>query len=273
MGPSESQATSSRRAEVADRPPKREGSESYAHLMPLFDEFVCLPEDSPRRAQLRSELVAGFLPIARHIAHRFAGRGEPEEDLIQAGTIGLIGAVDRFDPDRGLHFLSFAVPTITGEIRRHFRDRTWPLRVSRRLKDMQSTMTAAIGSLSQELERAPRPTEIAARLNLPVAEVIDGLIARQAYQSDSLDSVSPAGGSPLAERLAVIDRDIEHVEHREALAPLIAALPDRERTILTLRFFGNRTQSQIAEVVGVSQMHVSRLLERTLKELRVQLSG
>jgi RNA polymerase sigma-B factor len=260
-------------ADTARRPLQRDGDEPYEHLMRLFEEFVDLPEDSPRRAEVREELIAGYLPIAQHIARRFAGRGEPEDDLVQAGTLGLIGAVDRFDPGRGLNFLSFAVPTITGEIRRHFRDRTWPMRVPRRLKDIQATMSAVVGPLSQELGRAPRPTEIAARLNLPVEDVIDGLIAHQAYRNDSLDGANPTGGSSLAERVAVLDPGLDRVEYRESLAPLIAALPDRERTILTLRFFGNRTQSQIAEVVGVSQMHVSRLLNRTLEELRAQLNG
>jgi RNA polymerase sigma-B factor len=269
----ERDGTSSVGADVADRPQKREGGESYAHLMPLFDEFVGLPADSPRRAQLRSELVAGFLPIARHIAHRFAGRGEPEEDLVQAGTIGLIGAVDRFDPERGLDFLSFAVPTITGEIRRHFRDRTWSMRVPRRLKDIQAVISAAVDPLSQELGRAPRPSEIAARLGVPLEEVLQGLSARHAYRNDSLDGAAEAGEAPLSERVGDVDHGIESVEYREALAPLLAALPDRERTILILRFFGNRSQSQIAEIIGVSQMHVSRLLGRTLEHLRQQLNA
>lgn len=113
----------------APSPHERRGDDAYSHLAPLFKELVDLPPDSPRHVELRAELIAGYLPVARHIARRFGGRGEPEEDLVQAGTLGLIGAVDRFDPGRGLDFLSFAVPTITGEIRRHFRDRTWPVRV------------------------------------------------------------------------------------------------------------------------------------------------
>ncbi len=251
----------------------RVGGDEYAHLAPLFKELADLDAADPRRAALRAELIEGYLPVARHIARRFAGRGEPEDDLLQAGTIGLIGAVDRFDPHRGLDFLSFAVPTITGEIRRHFRDHTWAMRVPRRLKDIQSTMSAAVGPLSQELGHAPRPSEIAERLGVPVADVLDGLAAQQAYRNDSLDQLTEAGDSPLAKSAGAIDVGIEGVEDRETLGPLLEALPERERRILVLRFFGNRTQTQIAEVVGVSQMHVSRLLDRTLRELRDRIGG
>jgi len=240
----------------------------YAHLAPLFKELHDLASDDPRRTALRSELVTGYLPVAQHIARRFAGRGEPEDDLVQAGTIGLIGAVDRFDPHRGLDFLSFAIPTITGEIRRHFRDHTWAMRVPRRLKDIQGTMSAVAGPLAQELGRAPRPSEIAARLGVPVEDVIDGLNAQHAYRNDSLDQLTQAGDASLAKGSGSIDEGLAGVDNRETLAPLLDALPERERQILIMRFFGNRTQSQIAEVVGVSQMHISRLLDRTLKELR-----
>ena len=254
-------------------PHDRHGDSTYAHLAPLFKELADLPPDSVRHAEIRAELIEGYLPVAKHIARRFGGRGEPEDDLVQAGTIGLIGAVDRFDPGRGLDFLSFAVPTITGEIRRHFRDRTWSMRVPRRLKDIQAAMSTAIGPLSQELGRAPRPTEIAERLGVPVEDILDGLIAQQAYRTDSLDQTLCDGGAPLAERLSADDHALEKIDYRESLAPLIAQLPDRERTILILRFFGNRTQSQIGEVIGISQMHVSRLLDRTLKQLRERLTA
>ena len=248
------------------------GSTPYAHLAPLFKELVDLGEDDPRRAALRAELVAGYLPVARHIARRYAGRGEPEEDLAQAGTVGLIGAIDRFDPHRGLDFLAFAVPTITGEIRRHFRDRSWAMRVPRRLKDIQSTMNAATGTLTQELGRAPRPSEIAARLGKPVEDVLEGLAAQHAYRNDSLDQLTEAGDGPLVGNVGEVDAELAGVDNRETLAPLIAGLPERERRILIMRFFGNKTQSQIADVIGISQMHVSRLLDRTLKDLRAKVN-
>ena len=245
----------------------------YAHLEPLFAEFASLPPDHPDRAALRAKLVTGYLPVVRHIARRFSGRGEPSDDLEQAGTVGLLGAVDRFDPERGIDFLSYAVPTITGEIRRHFRDRTWSMRVPRRLKDLQTAISGAVGPLSQELGRAPRPSEIAARLDMPVADVVEGLDAQQAYRSSSLDELVTGAETPLTDTLGTIDAELENVEYRQTLAPLLDELPQRERTILVLRFFGNMTQTQIADRVGVSQMHVSRLLAQTLAQLREKMTS
>jgi RNA polymerase sigma-B factor len=244
----------------------------YTHLAPLFEEFAALPPDHPDRAALRTKLVTGHLPIVQHIARRFSGRGEPVDDLEQAGTVGLLGAVDRFEPGRGVDFLSFAVPTITGEIRRHFRDRTWSMRVPRRLKDLQSAINGAVGSLSQELGRAPRPSEIAARLGMQTEEVVDGLDAQHAYRSSSLDELVAGADTTLTDTLGGADAELEKVEYRETLAPLLDELPERERTILVLRFFGNMTQTRIAEQVGISQMHVSRLLAQTLERLRNRLN-
>ena len=240
----------------------------YAHLGPLFLEFAALPADHPDRVALRNKLVTGYLPVVQHIARRFAGRGEPVDDLEQAGTVGLLNAVDRFEPDRGIDFLSYAVPTITGEVRRHFRDRTWSMRVPRRLKDLQSAINGAVGPLSQELNRAPRPSEIAARLGLTTEEVVEGLDAQQAYRSTSLDELVSGADTALTDTLGVADVELDKVEYRQTLAPLLDELPERERTILVLRFFGNMTQTQIADRVGISQMHVSRLLAQTVAGLR-----
>ncbi|MFD1529204.1 SigB/SigF/SigG family RNA polymerase sigma factor [Pseudonocardia aurantiaca] len=231
-----------------------------------------MPADDPGRPALRGKLVTGYLPVVRHIARRFAGRGEPVDDLEQAGTVGLLNAVDRFEPDRGVDFLSYAVPTITGEIRRHFRDRTWSMRVPRRLKDLQGAINAAVGPLSQELGRAPRPSEIAARLSIPTDEVVEGLAAQQAYRSSSLDELVAGADSALTETLGSVDTEMDKVEYRETLGPLLDELPERERTILLLRFFGNLTQTQIADRVGISQMHVSRLLARTVAQLRRRMT-
>jgi RNA polymerase sigma-B factor len=247
--------------------------EDYAHLAPTLADYAALPVDHPYREVLRDELVAGHLPVVQHIARRFGGRGEPVEDLEQAGTIGLIGAVDRFDPGRGIDFLSFAIPTITGEIRRHFRDHTWSTRVPRRLKDLQSQLSGAVGPLSQELGRAPRPSEIAHRLDVPVEEVVAGLEAQQAYRTSSTDELSASADVPLADRLGGVDVELDHVEYREALLPLLDELSERDRTILMLRFFGNQTQTQIAEAVGISQMHVSRLLMQILAHLRHRMTA
>ena len=240
----------------------------YAHLTPLFVEFAGMPSDHPDRAKLRDKLVTGYLPVVQHIARRFAGRGEPVDDLEQAGTVGLLNAVDRFEPDRGIDFLSYAVPTITGEVRRHFRDRTWSMRVPRRLKDLQSSINGAVGPLSQQLGRAPRPSEIAAHLGIATEEVVEGLDAQQAYRSSSLDELVSGADTTLTETLGTADAELEKVEYRQTLAPLLDELPERERTILVLRFFGNMTQTQIADRVGISQMHVSRLLAQTLAILR-----
>ena len=240
----------------------------YAHLAQVFVEFAGLPADHPDRIALRNKLVTGYLPVVQHIARRFAGRGEPVDDLEQAGTVGLLNAVDRFEPDRGIDFLSYAVPTITGEVRRHFRDRTWSMRVPRRLKDLQSSINGAVGPLSQELNRAPRPSEIAARLGLTTEEVVEGLDAQQVYRSTSLDELVSGADTALTDTLGSADVELEKVEYRQTLAPLLDELPERERTILVLRFFGNMTQTQIADRVGISQMHVSRLLAQTVAGLR-----
>jgi RNA polymerase sigma-B factor len=240
----------------------------YAHLTPLFAEFAAMPADHPDRVALRNKLVTGYLPVVQHIARRFAGRGEPVDDLEQAGTVGLLNAVDRFEPGRGIDFLSYAVPTITGEVRRHFRDRTWSMRVPRRLKDLQSSINGAVGPLSQELGRAPRPSEIAVRLGISTEEVVEGLDAQQAYRSTSLDELVSGADTALTETLGEADAELDKVEYRQTLAPLLDELPERERTILVLRFFGNMTQTQIADRVGISQMHVSRLLAQTVAGLR-----
>jgi len=249
------------------------GTTDYAYLVPLFVELSELPPDDPRRADLRDRLVAGHLPVARNIARRFAHRGEPQDDLEQVATLGLIQAVDRFQPDRGTDFLSFAVPTITGEVRRHFRDHAWSMRVPRRLKDLHVALGTAISELSQHNGRAPTATELSRHLGMPREEVLEGLEAAGAYRSTSLDDMLTGDdtGPALEGVIGAADAELDRVEYRTALAPLMEQLADRERTILKLRFFGGMTQSQIAERVGLSQMHVSRLLTRTLARLRSEL--
>ncbi len=245
----------------------------YEHLTPLLAEYSGLDEKDPRRETLRDRLVTGYLPVAQHIARRFAHRGEPLDDLTQVATVGLINAIDRFDPEKGGEFFSFAVPTISGEVRRHFRDQSWSMRVPRRLKDMHVSINGAVSELSQSLGRAPRPTEIAQRLDLPVNEVLEGLEAAEAYRSSSLDEMlsSEDGSATVGELVGEADDELDRVDYREALRPLLAELNPRERTIVMLRFFGNLTQTQIADEVGISQMHVSRLLAQTLTRLRDRL--
>jgi RNA polymerase sigma-B factor len=245
----------------------------YGHLSPLLERYASLPADHPDREKLRDDLVRGFLPVAQHIARRFSNRGEPLDDLVQVATVGLINAIDRYSPDRGTDFFSFAVPTISGEVRRHFRDLGWSMRVPRRLKDLHVSINGAVSELSQSLGRAPKPTEIAERLGVPVSEVLEGLEASEAYRSSSLDEMlsSEQGSATVGELVGAADAELDRVDFRQALRPVLAELAERERTIVLLRFFGNMTQTQIADRVGISQMHVSRLLAQTLDRLRSRL--
>jgi RNA polymerase sigma-B factor len=254
--------------------PERNSSDlEYAHLAPLLAEFAELADKDPRRAELRDRLVTGYLPVAQHIARRFAQRGVALDDLVQVGTVGLINAVDRYEYGRGPDFLAFAVPTIRGEIRRYFRDHAWAMRVPRRLKDLHISLNRASSELSQSLGRAPRPSELAAHLGLPVEEVLEGLEAAHAYRGESLDETlsNDSDSTTLSEVLGEMDSALELTEYRHTLRPLLAELPERERSILMLRFFGDLTQSQIATHIGVSQMHVSRLLSQTLVQLRERM--
>lgn len=245
----------------------------YGHLVPLLERYAGLDHADRGREALRAELVTGYLPVAQHIARRFANRGEPIDDLVQVATVGLINAIDRFTPERGSDFLSFAVPTISGEVRRHFRDLGWSMRVPRRLKDLHVSINSAVSGLAQDLGRAPKPSEIAERLGVPIADVLEGLEASEAYRSSSLDEMlsSEQGSATVGELVGAADAALDQVEYRQALRPLLADLPERERTIVMLRFFGNLTQTQIADTVGISQMHVSRLLAQTLDRLRDRL--
>jgi RNA polymerase sigma-B factor len=253
-----------------DAPPISDNRRRAERTAPLFAELATLEKSDPRRERLREILVEEHLPLVRHFARRFSNRGEPFDDLLQVGTLGLIAAIDRFDPTRGVEFLSFAVPTITGEIKRHFRDQGWSVRVPRRLQELHLSLNAAVGELAQKNGRAPTPSELAEHLGIPRAEVLEGLAVANAYRSSSLDErLSGEDDSPtLAATLGEEDAALEGVEYRESLQPLLATIPARERRILILRFFGNMTQSQIAADIGISQMHVSRLLSQTLAKLR-----
>ncbi|MFE4589834.1 RNA polymerase sigma factor SigF [Streptomyces laurentii] len=238
----------------------------------LFIELRGLPEGSPERAELRDRLVRMHLPLVEHLARRFRNRGEPLDDLTQVATIGLIKSVDRFDPDRGVEFSTYATPTVVGEIKRHFRDKGWAVRVPRRLQELRLSLTTATAELSQQHGRSPTVHELAERLGISEEEVLEGLESANAYSTLSLDVPDTDDESPaVADTLGAEDEALEGVEYRESLKPLLEDLPPREKRILLLRFFGNMTQSQIAQEVGISQMHVSRLLARTLAQLRDKL--
>ncbi len=241
-----------------------------ARARELFAELTALEPGSLRRERVRDELVTMHIPLVEYLARRFRNRGEPLDDLVQVATIGLIKSVDRFDLERGVEFSTYATPTIVGEIKRHFRDKGWAIRVPRRLQELKLALTKATGELSQRNGRSPTVAELAAHLGMSQEEVLEGLESANAYSAVSLDA--PDGGdddSPaVADSLGVTDESLEGVEYRESLKPLLEKLPPREKKILLLRFFGNMTQSQIAGELGISQMHVSRLLARTLAQLR-----
>ena len=239
----------------------------------FFNRLATIEQGSTEWMAIREKLVEMHLPLVEHLARRFRNRGEPLDDLVQVATIGLIKSVDRFDPERGVEFSTYATPTIVGEIKRHFRDKGWAVRVPRRLQELRLSLTSATADLSQRLGRAPTVGELAEQLKLSEEEVLEGLESANAYSTLSLDV--PEQGeqdSPVvADSLGAEDEELEGVEYRESLKPLLAKLPPREKKILLLRFFGNMTQSQIAEEIGISQMHVSRLLARTLAQLRDDL--
>ena len=240
----------------------------------MFRELASLAADSPEFQRHRDKIVERCLPLADHIARRFEGRGEPRDDLVQVARVGLVNAVVRFDVDAGSDFVSFAVPTIMGEVRRHFRDNSWSVKVPRRLKELHLRLGAATAELSQRLGRAPTATELAAALGMDRAEVVEGLVAGSSYNTLSIDSGSGSDDDDaraIADTLGDADAGLDRIEDREALRPLLEALPERERTVLVLRFFDSMTQTQIAERVGISQMHVSRLLAKSLTRLRDQL--
>jgi RNA polymerase sigma-B factor len=220
------------------------------------------------RASDRERLIHDHMGFVVALARRYADRGEPLDDLIQVGMIGLINAADRFEPRRGIDFRSFAAPTILGEIRRHFRDRTWAVRVPRPVKDAVAQVSAAAEALSADLGRSPSVGEIARRAGLSTDEVLDALAARSAYRPATLARPSAADGADEDRDVAVAEDGYAQVEARLALSRGLAALPPRERVIVHLRFTEGLFQSEIAERVGVSQMHVSRLLARAVEALR-----
>jgi RNA polymerase sigma-B factor len=210
--------------------------------------------------------------MAKRLARRYAGRGEALDDLVQIATVGLIKAIDRYDPQRGDGFVGYAIPTILGEVRRHFRDRGWVIRVPRRLQEMRMAINDANTTLTPTLGRAPTIADIAAHLKVSEEEVLEGLEGARAYRTTSLSAPAGAEGTfELGDTLGAVDHGYELTELHLALGPAMAGLTERQRRIVTMRFYGNQTQSQIAEQIGVSQMHVSRLLTAALTTLRAHL--
>lgn len=254
---------------LATPAPSRASDDVDALVGSALATMSTLDVNDPDRDQLRSDVICASLPMVRRAASRFSGRGESLEDLVQVATVGLIKAVDRFDPSRETPFVNYAMPTIIGEIKRHFRDKTWSVRVSRSRQELYLELSRLIPAMAQELGRSPSVSDLAERLGISESEVLAGIDCGQAYSARSLSNpIGNDDATSLADALGQPDERLESVADREALRGALANLPEREREILVLRFFANMTQSEIADRVGVSQMHVSRLLKRTLLDLR-----
>jgi len=258
--------------DAADSAPAT-GREADAAARALLTLLCDLPTDSSDRGRVRARLVELYVPLAQYLARRFRNRGEPLDDLEQVANLGLIKSVDGYDPDRGAAFTSYAIPMIVGELKRHFRDKGWDVRVPRRLQELRLEIMKVTDSLCQQLGRSPTVSDIATHLGVSDEEVIEGLDSAHAYRALSLHA--PVAGdeasTELVDLLGEDDRDLECVEQREALRPLLATLAPREQKIIAMRFYGNLTQSQIAAELGISQMHVSRLLAQSLATLRAGL--
>jgi RNA polymerase sigma-B factor len=249
------------------------GDRPWRIVNELLRQVIALAADDPHRAALRQRAIEHSLPLAERLARRFHGMGEPPADLRQVAALGLMKAIDGFDPEYGTDFGGYATPTIVGELKRYFRDKGWGVHVPRRLQELRIEINRVRDTLGQQLGRSPTPADVAARLGVDEDQVLEALVASSAYRPVSL--FAPLGGDEeagtLADLLGEPDRAIDGVEFRQAIKPLIERLPVRERRILSMRFYGNQTQAQIAADLGISQMHVSRLLSRTLAGMRTAL--
>lgn len=230
---------------------------------------------SDRSPIVREELVDRFMPLARRLASRYAGGAEPFDDLIQVASVGLVKAIDRFDPERGTAFSTFAVPTILGELKRHFRDRGWSVHVPRDVQERILKVERALAELPSKLGHTPTVHEIAERIEASDEEVLEAMHAAQGHHAVSLDASSSLGDgdepAPLRDRIGSEDLSFDTVEYGEAISGVLGEISERDRKVLHLRFVEDMTQSEIAERVGVSQMHVSRILRATIDRLRQQV--
>jgi len=239
-------------------------AERRQELRELFVTFA-----AARDEKVRATLIEAHIGLAEYLARRFNNRGEPLDDLIQVASTGLIKAVDRFEPERGLEFSTYATHTIVGELKRHFRDKGWAVRVPRRMQELHLRLSTLVNTLNQDLGRSPTIPEIAQAAGVSEEEVLEAMEAGQAYRFTSLDApVGGEDGGSLGSTIGEDDDSMIDVEHRVALSPLLEKLPPRQQNIIHLRFFEGLTQSEIATRLGISQMHVSRLLARSLAQLR-----
>jgi RNA polymerase sigma-B factor len=251
--------------EAVDREERPVSARSHIGLGDVEDRdlFARLPDPL-----VREELTRRFLPLAEYLARRFAGRGESQDDLFQVASLGLLNAIDRFDLDRDVQFSTYAAVTMVGELKRHFRDKGWAVRVPRRLQEIGLRMNTVLPELSQELGRSPTVHELATRCQANEEEILEAMEASHAYATSSLDAPATEEGAAPIEVLGLEDPSLALLEEWASLAPAVRDLPQRDRTVLYLRFFRGLTQSEIAREVGVSQMHVSRILSQTLRALR-----
>uniref|UniRef100_UPI0031D5EF91 RNA polymerase sigma factor SigF n=1 Tax=Streptomyces hawaiiensis TaxID=67305 RepID=UPI0031D5EF91 len=245
------------------------GADTRALTQVLFAQLKELQPGTPEHDRVRGALIEANLPLVRYAAARFRSRNEPMEDVVQVGTIGLINAIDRFDPDRGVQFPTFAMPTVVGEIKRYFRDNVRTVHVPRRLHELWVQVNSATEDLTTSFGRTPTTSEIAERLRITEDEVLSCIEAGRSYHATSLEAAQEGDGLPgLLDRLGYEDPALDGVEHRDLVRHLLVQLPEREQRILLLRYYSNLTQSQISAELGVSQMHVSRLLARSFQRLR-----
>lgn len=247
-------------------------TERRDHMRRMFEE-LSTTRDRTARCQLRDNLIEGHIGLARHLARRFVNRGEPYDDLVQVASMALVKAVDRFDPERGVSFGTFATRTILGEIKRHFRDKGWAVRAPRRIQDLYVDMAASIPLLAQELGRAPSIAELALHLGATEEEVLEAVEAGQGYRTASIDApLTGREDTTLSDALGADDAGFSQAEWRTWLRPLMDKLPTRARLVIELRFGEGLTQSEIASRIGISQMQVSRLLQMSLRRLREEFS-
>ncbi|TDQ51561.1 SigB/SigF/SigG family RNA polymerase sigma factor [Actinorugispora endophytica] len=255
-------------------PPNRHSDDAYLRqTRELLEELGRVREDPDRRERIYVELTELHTPVARRIARQYRNRGEPEEDLRQVAMVGLYNAIRNFDPAYGKEFISYALPMMTGEVKRHFRDRTWAVRVPRKHQERRAELNRVTAEFAQRNGRSPTVRELAVLLELDEEETLELIDAARAYSTLSLDVPFGADedGTTLGDTLGGLDEALERVVDHATLRPALAALPARDRRILLLRFAGDKTQAQIAELVGLSQMHVSRRLAAILATLRGQL--
>ena len=251
-------------AERADR------TEQRAETMRVLTRMAALPADDPERARLRDEVVEDHMPYARHIAQRYGGRGASGEDFEQVAYLGLVKAVDNFDPEHGTGFLGYATPMIIGEIKRYFRDATWGVHVPRRMQELSGALRKATDTLTHDLGREPTIAELARHLGAEPEEIVEAIDAAGAYTTASLDHPvnSEEQGASLLDFMGEEDAGFDAVIDHQVLTELLTRLSERDKRILLMRYFRGMTQAEIGEELGVSQMQISRLLSRILKELR-----